>query len=158
VFIIIIIIIIIIICSSSSSSSGSSYSSSSSSSNGSSSSSSSSGCSSSSSKELSKSMLYIGYNTFFKYDLKISRCRHVCSCSLGENFAWMYVVTLTVRRRPKFRLPCSIDLLVTAGHQTETKTVAPASHVFMSTMLALRTVGIGTYSMKELPCRGTYAE
>ena len=62
----------------------------------------------------------------------------------------MYVVKLIVRRRPKFRVPCSIDLLVTAGHQTETKTVAPASHVFVSAMLVLRTVGIGTYSMKEV--------
>jgi hypothetical protein len=62
----------------------------------------------------------------------------------------MYAVTLTVRRRPKFRVPSSIDLLVTAGHQTETKTVAPSSHVCMSAMLVLRTVGIGTYNMKEV--------
>jgi hypothetical protein len=60
----------------------------------------------------------------------------------------MYVVMLTVRRRPKFRVPSSIDLLVTAGHQTETKIVASASHVCMSAMLVLRTVGIGTHSVK----------
>ena len=36
------------------------------------------------------------------------------------------------------------------GHQTETKIVTPASHVCMSAMLVLRTVGIGTYSVKEL--------
>jgi hypothetical protein len=62
----------------------------------------------------------------------------------------MYVVTLTVRRRPKFRVPCSIDLLVAAGYQTEIKTVAPASHVFMSAMVVLRTVGMGMYSTKEV--------
>jgi hypothetical protein len=114
------------------------------------SSSSSSSSSRHSSKELTKFMFYIGYNTFFTYDPKISQCLEVYSCSLGGNLAWMYVITLTVRLRPKFRLPCSFDLLVTAGRQTETKTVAPASHVFMSAMLVLRTVGIRTYSMKEV--------
>jgi hypothetical protein len=63
----------------------------------------------------------------------------------------MYVVMLTVHRRPKFRVPSSIDLLVTAGHQTGKKIVASVSHVCMSAMLLLWTVGIGTYSVKKCP-------